>query len=130
MRFSGNQFDPSIPTGPVAGDHSTVSDHRSPDIGLVAPRVPTHDRSAITTDRPLVVQVDTSMGGKRLGSPPCPLPRIVQDPPGRQGTLVVKLQQQVPVQDRVVVSQDHETEHGHHAVGRAADGTPFAHLLP
>ena len=107
-----------------------MSNHLGSDIGLVPPRVPPRERPAITTARSFVVQVNTSVGRKRLGSPLCPLSGIVQDPPGRQWTLVVQLQQQVPVQDRVVVSQDHETGHGHHGEGRAADGTPFAHLIP
>ena len=57
------------------------------------------------------------------------LPRIIKDPPGRQRPLFIKLEQQIPVRNRVVVGQDRETGHGNHATIYAGDGTTFAHLI-
>ena len=129
MRLPRDEFNPSIPPASRAGDHAPATCHRLFPITLVHPGVPANDRPPVTTDRPLVIEINSTVNRKRFGPPRGTLARIIKDPPGRQRPLLIKLEQQIPVRNRVIVRQDRETGHGNHATIYAGDGTTFAHLI-
>lgn len=93
---------------------------RSMDVTAELPRIPPGDRPAVPGDRPLVVQIHRPMIRQRLRSNRHVRCRFRQQPPRAQH--FPRLQEQIPVQERMVVDQDREARNLSVVLGQLSVG--------